>query len=77
MLHYSNGEPDISNTIWECYYDFKVTTFNPQIEVDSGNEIFDFEKGEEVEGGWCVERIRTDKRTPNDERVVNSVFEAS
>lgn len=66
------GDTSVSGTIWECYYDFDATTVTPKTDSD-GN--LNFESGEVEKGGWCVERLRTDKKMPNDERVVKSVFE--
>ncbi|EZG72707.1 putative mRNA capping enzyme [Gregarina niphandrodes] len=42
----------------------------------SGNNYFDFNQAITVEGGWVLERIRTDKLTPNDERVMVRVKES-
>jgi hypothetical protein len=62
--------------IWECYYDFDAVVIIPSIVYNHDNsETFDFKNIKEEKGGWCVERIRTDKTTPNDEQVVNRVFE--
>lgn len=66
----------ITNTIWECYYDFDAPTKNLSVEVVGSDEKFFFTDEEPKKGGWCVERIRTDKTSPNDERVVRSVFES-
>lgn len=62
--------------IWECYYNFEAVTRIPNIVYASDHtESFDFNTVQQQQGGWCVERIRTDKTLPNDERVVNRVFE--
>lgn len=62
--------------IWECYYDFDTITRIPNVIYDADNsEVFDFTNAKEEKGGWCVERIRTDKTTPNDENVVKRILE--
>lgn len=72
FINIRNGETGITNTIWECSYDFDAKTRIPTTLQQNED---DDAKYEIVDGGWKVERIRTDKKTANDIRVVESVYQ--
>lgn len=77
LQRFEEGNDAVNMTIWECYYDFEAITYVPSIVYESDHtECFDFNNMQQQTGGWCVERIRTDKTMPNDERVVDRVFES-
>ncbi|KAF4656592.1 hypothetical protein FOL47_008841 [Perkinsus chesapeaki] len=57
----------VNGAIIECNWDPKTYTFVPS---DSMAYV---ETGDWVPGGWQFQRIRTDRTSPNDERVVDRV----
>eukprot|EP00914_Ancora_sagittata_P020132 GHVO01039907.1.p2 GENE.GHVO01039907.1~~GHVO01039907.1.p2 ORF type:complete len:455 (+),score=98.03 GHVO01039907.1:53-1417(+) len=62
--------------ILECSFD-PTTIHTPPVRAQkNGRYVFDFDNPTVVEGGWIAQRIRTDKTTPNDKRVVDRVREA-
>ncbi|KAF7457029.1 Sec1-family protein [Cryptosporidium felis] len=64
----------ISGQILECYYDEDIIYSRP-IKSEDGNIIWD-KPFTTVQGGWVVERVRSDKTSPNDINTVNRVFES-
>lgn len=48
----------------------------PLTKTRDGLYFYDFTHAQIVQGGWVLERIRTDKTTPNDERVMSRVKES-
>ncbi|EEA06259.1 mRNA capping enzyme, putative [Cryptosporidium muris RN66] len=63
-----------SGQILECFYDPNVVYYKPT--KTHNGAIAWGEPLIAVQGGWVVERIRTDKNTPNDINTVNRVFES-
>ncbi|KAJ1613070.1 RNA guanylyltransferase Ceg1p [Cryptosporidium canis] len=63
-----------SGQIVECYYDENAVYSKP-MKSDDGNILWD-KPFATVQGGWIIERIRTDKEAPNDINTVNRVFES-
>ncbi|KAH8739346.1 mRNA capping enzyme [Cryptosporidium ryanae] len=64
----------ISGQIVECYYDENAIYFKPT-KSHNGTILWD-QPPIKMHGGWIVERVRTDKNSPNDIRTVNKVFES-
>lgn len=67
--------------IWECMYDLNANTYKPMINVEESRQknecVYDWSNMVQVPGGgWKVERIRTDRNIPNDEKVVDKVFKS-
>lgn len=63
-----------SGQIVECYYDENAIYSKPS-KSEEGDILWD-KPLITVQGGWVIERIRTDKNSPNDINTVNRVFES-
>ncbi|KAK9172062.1 mRNA capping enzyme catalytic domain protein [Cryptosporidium meleagridis] len=63
-----------SGQILECYYDENAIYTKPT-KTEDGNILWN-KPFTTVQGGWIVERIRSDKNSPNDINTVNRVFES-
>lgn len=48
----------------------------PYARVKDSLNFYDFSEAQIIEGGWVLERVRTDKNSPNDERVMHRVIES-
>ncbi|KAK6588005.1 mRNA capping enzyme alpha subunit [Cryptosporidium xiaoi] len=64
----------ISGQIIECYYDENAVYSKPR-KANDGTILWN-QPPITMHGGWIVERVRTDKNSPNDIRTVNKVFES-
>jgi len=68
----------IDGAIYECMYDVDIYTLKPQLKWNDETSAvtYSWKEGTKDRGGWVVERVRTDRKIPNDKRVVKSVFKS-